>query len=186
MATDANSRPNDKLPSISQAITISNGSTTTSDSASTSTTSGLGLSKTEEELQTRVSELELVNDLLKSRIGQLEESEAAARESESIVRKSEMMLRVQMSKLERRLERYGKRSGRSFDHFDDDDDEEEGDGANKNNYEQKGRSDLRLDEAHHRTYVAPPPSERKPEPSSVMMILQPDKTEPLKKKLKTV
>lgn len=184
MATDANSRPNDKLPSISQAITISNGSTTTSDSASTSTTSGSGLSKTEEELQTRVSELELVNDLLKSRIGQLEESEAAARESESIVRKSEMMLRVQMSKLERRLERYGKRSGRSFDHFDDDDDEEEDDGANKNNYEQKGRSDLRLDEAHHRTYVAPPPSERKPEPSSVMMILQPDKTEPLKKKAK--
>jgi hypothetical protein len=134
-----------------------------------------------------VSELELVNDLLKSRIGQLEESEAAARESESIVRKSEMMLRVQISKLERRLERYRKRSGKSFDHLDDDDeDEEDGEGANERNYEQKGKNDLGLDEAQHRTYVAPPPPQRKPEPSSVMMILQPDKTEPLKKKLKTV
>ncbi|KAF5094237.1 hypothetical protein D0Z03_002148 [Geotrichum reessii] len=165
MPADISNKLGDKLPSISNTININNGVSSVGSGATM-------LTKNEEELQTRVSELELVNDLLKSRIGQLEDSEAAARESESIVRKSEMMLRVQVNKLEHRLERYRKRSNKNFSILDDDDDYDD------------DNSDLRLDDSRHKSYAVP--SQRKSEPSSVMMMLQPDKTEPLKKKLKTV
>lgn len=63
----------------------------------------------EQVLQTRVSELELVNDLLRARIAELEASEDAARRSEAIVRKSEILLRVRVNKLETKNKEYAKR-----------------------------------------------------------------------------
>ncbi|CAN6658559.1 hypothetical protein TRVA0_030S01794 [Trichomonascus vanleenenianus] len=54
--------------------------------------------------KSRVSELEIVNDLLKSRIIQLERSEAAARHSEACVREHELMLRKQIDELKRELD----------------------------------------------------------------------------------
>jgi GATA-binding protein len=48
---------------------------------------------------TRVSELELVNDLLRSRVSQLEQSESSARKAESTIRESELMLRKTVEKL---------------------------------------------------------------------------------------
>lgn len=60
-------------------------------------------------LQTRVSELELVNDLLRSRIAELETSEDSARRSEAIVRESEILLRVRVNKLESKNQGYVKR-----------------------------------------------------------------------------
>lgn len=64
---------------------------------------------TSQALQTRVSELELVNDLLRSRITELETSENSARRSEAIVRESEILLRVRVNKLEGKIQSYLKR-----------------------------------------------------------------------------
>lgn len=59
-------------------------------------------------LHNRVAELEIVNDLLKSRIAELETSEEAARRSEAIVRESEILLRVRVNKLEKKSQTYVK------------------------------------------------------------------------------
>lgn len=53
-------------------------------------------------LKSRVTELELVNDLYKSRISELENLEAAARKSELAIRESELALRASVTSLENR------------------------------------------------------------------------------------
>lgn len=56
-----------------------------------------------------MSELELVNDLLRSRISELESAQEAARKSEAVVRESEIILRVQVNKLESKNTSFMKR-----------------------------------------------------------------------------
>lgn len=60
-------------------------------------------------LKTRVTELELVNDLLRSRILELEISEDSARRSEAITRESENLLRLQVGKLESKNQEHTER-----------------------------------------------------------------------------
>lgn len=60
-------------------------------------------------LQTRVSELELVNYLLRSRISELESAQEVARKSEAFVRESEIILRVRVNKLENKNMSFMKR-----------------------------------------------------------------------------
>jgi hypothetical protein len=54
---------------------------------------------TVEALHTRISELELVNDLFKSKVTQLEYSESMARKSEASIRQSELELRKEIEEL---------------------------------------------------------------------------------------
>lgn len=58
------------------------------------------LSDDHQKLQTRVSELELVNDILRSRISELEFAQEASRKSEAELRESEIILRVRANDLE--------------------------------------------------------------------------------------
>ncbi|QNP96068.1 Transcriptional regulator GZF3 [Yarrowia lipolytica] len=54
------------------------------------------------DLKTRLSELELVNDLFRSRVAEVEAAEQAARRSEASMRESEMLLRSALHRLETR------------------------------------------------------------------------------------
>lgn len=55
-------------------------------------------------LKTRVAELELVNDLFRSRVNELEQSEANARQKEITRREVEAQLRVYLSESTKREE----------------------------------------------------------------------------------
>lgn len=54
-------------------------------------------------LKTRISELEIVNDLYHSKVSQLEFSESSARRAESTIRESELLLRKQVDELQREV-----------------------------------------------------------------------------------
>lgn len=56
-----------------------------------------------QQLRTRVTELELVNDLFRSKINELEVSEAAARKCETAVRESESLMRKYVKSLESKV-----------------------------------------------------------------------------------
>lgn len=53
-------------------------------------------------LKTRVSELEVINDLFKGRVAELEQNDAASRRSEMIIRESENRLRQTLDETQRR------------------------------------------------------------------------------------
>ena len=55
-------------------------------------------------LNTRVSELEVINELFRGRVAELEQSDATARRSEMIVRDSEVRLRRSLEESQRREE----------------------------------------------------------------------------------
>lgn len=54
-------------------------------------------------LKTRISELEIVNDLYHSKVSQLEFSESSARRAEATIRESELLLRKQVDELQREV-----------------------------------------------------------------------------------
>lgn len=55
-------------------------------------------------LKTRVSELEVINDLFKGRVAELEQSDANSRRAEMIIRESENRLRQNLDESQRREE----------------------------------------------------------------------------------
>ena len=60
-------------------------------------------------LNTRVSELEVINELFRGRVAELEQSDATARRSEMIVRDSEVRLRRSLEESQRREEELKRR-----------------------------------------------------------------------------
>lgn len=63
-----------------------------------------GLLAANTSLKTRVSELEVINELFRGRVAELEQSDATARRSEMIVRDSEVRLRRSLEESHRREE----------------------------------------------------------------------------------
>jgi GATA-binding protein len=61
-----------------------------------------GLLAANTSLKTRVSELEVINELFRGRVAELEQSDATARRSEMIVRDSEVRLRRSLEEAHRR------------------------------------------------------------------------------------
>lgn len=66
-------------------------------------TTDVDSSESLQQLRTRVTELELVNDLFRSKINELEVSEAAARKCETAVRESESLMRKYVKSLEAKV-----------------------------------------------------------------------------------
>lgn len=99
----------DRIPPLRVRAVNNHATANTQPSSSTSTPIQLTSDKTTREqlistnqvLHSRVTELELVNDMLQTRIQQLESSEQVARQSETALRQSELMLRNQVQELHR-------------------------------------------------------------------------------------
>jgi GATA-binding protein len=70
-----------------------------------------GLLAVNTSLKTRVSELEVINELFRGRVAELEQSDAAARRSEMIARESESRLRRSLEDAQRREEDLKRRLG---------------------------------------------------------------------------
>ncbi|EEH42111.1 uncharacterized protein PADG_06931 [Paracoccidioides brasiliensis Pb18] len=70
-----------------------------------------GLLAANTSLKTRISELELINELFRGRVAELEQSDAAARRSEMIVRDSESRLNQSLEEAQRREESLKRRIG---------------------------------------------------------------------------
>lgn len=70
-----------------------------------------GLLAANTSLKTRISELELINELFRGRVAELEQSDAAARRSEMIVRDSESRLSQSLEEARRREEGLKRRIG---------------------------------------------------------------------------
>ena len=70
-----------------------------------------GLLAANTSLKTRVSELEVINELFRGRVAELEQSDAAARRSEMVVRESESRLRRSLEDAQRREEDLKRRLG---------------------------------------------------------------------------
>lgn len=68
-----------------------------------------GLLAANTSLKTRVSELEVINELFRGRVAELEQSDATARRSEMIVRDSEARLRRSLEEAQRREEDLNRR-----------------------------------------------------------------------------
>lgn len=68
-----------------------------------------GLLAANTSLRTRVSELEVINELFRGRVAELEQSDASARRSEMIVRDSEVRLRRSLEDAQRREEELKRR-----------------------------------------------------------------------------
>lgn len=68
-----------------------------------------GLLAANTSLKTRVSELEVINELFRGRVAELEQSDATARRSEMIVRDSEVRLRRSLEEAHRREEELKRR-----------------------------------------------------------------------------
>ncbi|ANB12647.1 Gzf3p [Sugiyamaella lignohabitans] len=100
--SSVNSAPSTSPGAFTNGSASVSSTTTNVNNSNNSNTKGTGSneSSSPQSLSTRISELELINDLLRSRVSQLEASEAAARKAEATIRESELLLRRHVEELQ--------------------------------------------------------------------------------------